>query len=358
MSNHELSDENCTPPEMREAAREISIDLLPEKSREAYEETYTKFVDWKKANKAITSENCLKVYFKMLMKSYKPTTMWSIHSKLKNTIKVHENVSIETYKELTALLSNYSKGYKSTKAKIFTTEEIKTFLNTAPDETYLAHKVVVIFGLSGCCRKGEIYAVKASHITKQGALFAVEIPDTKNNVPRKFIIDSVYAPTVQKYLDLRPAKVQRENFFLQYHNGKCTNQVIGINTVGSMPRKVAEFLGLKDPQEYKGHSLRRTSATVLADTGATTLDLQRFGGWKSATVAQSYVDDSTAYKVANAAKISKAISGSKKENLESKSENVPSKKPKIDDSQSNDLKESSEKTFVLNNCSVTIHYNK
>lgn len=68
MSSNESDDEGrCTPPEMRETTKQISKDLLPKKSKEVYEEAYRKFVVWKNENKAITSENCIKVYFKQLM---------------------------------------------------------------------------------------------------------------------------------------------------------------------------------------------------------------------------------------------------------------------------------------------------
>lgn len=146
---------------------------------------------------------------------------------------------------------------------------------------------------------------------------------------------------------------------MQYHKGKCSTQVIGINTIGSMPRKIAGFLKLENPERFTGHSFRRTSATVFADAGATTLDLQRHGGWKSAAVAQTYVDESTKYKEATAGKITKAILGSKKENPGFEPQNAPSKKLKTFDAQGNVQQESSlEKTFVLNNCNVTINYNK
>lgn len=140
MSSNEVDDENCTPPEIREAAKKIQKDLLPKKSRDIYDETYRKFVELKTANKAITSENCLKVYFKNLIENYKPSIIWSIHSKLKSTIQ-NENISIDNYKELIALISQNSKGYQSKKPKIFTTEQINLFLETAPDQIYLAHKV-------------------------------------------------------------------------------------------------------------------------------------------------------------------------------------------------------------------------
>lgn len=52
---------------------------------------------------------------------------------------------------------------------------------------------------------------------------------------------------------------------------------------------------------------------MFADSGATTLDLQRHGGWKSAAVAQTYVDESSKYKKEAAKKITNAILGSTRE---------------------------------------------
>ena len=43
---------------------------------------------------------------------------------------------------------------------------------------------------------------------------------------------------------------------------------------------------------YIGHSLRVTSATTLADEGASTLTLKRHGRWKSETIAETYVRES------------------------------------------------------------------
>lgn len=54
---------------------------------------------------------------------------------------------------------------------------------------------------------------------------------------------------------------------------------------------------------YTGHCYRRTSASLLADSGADILTLKRHGGWKSSTVAEGYVEDSITNKI----KISKCI---------------------------------------------------
>lgn len=83
---------------------------------------------------------------------------------------------------------------------------------------------------------------------------------------------------------------------MRYQNGKCLNQPVGKNTFGSIPCKIAKFLNLENPEKYTGHSFRRTSATLLANTGVEVLTLKRHGGWKSANIAESYVAESLSNK--------------------------------------------------------------
>lgn len=45
-----------------------------------------------------------------------------------------------------------------------------------------------------------------------------------------------------------------------------------------------------------GHSFRRTSATFLAAAGGDILTIKRHGGWRSSTVAESYVESSLSTK--------------------------------------------------------------
>ena len=50
---------------------------------------------------------------------------------------------------------------------------------------------------------------------------------------------------------------------------KFRNQPIGETMLGHIPRFIAEFLKLPNLSGYKSHSLRRTSATLSAEGGAT-----------------------------------------------------------------------------------------
>jgi hypothetical protein len=59
-----------------------------------------------------------------------------------------------------------------------------------------------------------------------------------------------------------------------------------------LPRIVANYLKLPNPEMYTGRCFRRTSAILIADTGADLVTLKRLGGWRSSSVAESYIEDS------------------------------------------------------------------
>jgi hypothetical protein len=145
-------------------------------------------------------------------------------------------------------------------------------------------------------------------IEDKGSYLLVSVPDTKTNKPRKFTIikegSSVDALELyRKYISLRPAKVQHRRLFINYKNQKCGVQPVGINTLSKIPFKVATFLNLSKPELYTGHSLRRSSATLLVNGGGDITALKRHGGWRSNTVAEGYIEESICEKLNTAKKI-------------------------------------------------------
>lgn len=52
-----------------------------------------------------------------------------------------------------------------------------------------------------------------------------------------------------------------------------STSLMGIYEIGEVAKKVASYLYLTNWQEYTGHGLRRTSATLLEDCGAGNLVL-------------------------------------------------------------------------------------
>lgn len=119
------------------------------------------------------------------------------------------------------------------------------------------------------------------------------IKDTKNYYPRSFMIGDDFYSVVKKYMALRPDDMDTKRFFIRYHNGKCTRQVMGKARFSETPHIVACFLNLPQPELYTGHSFRRTGATLLANAGANTYTLKQAFGWKSDSVPGRYVEHSS-----------------------------------------------------------------
>ncbi|KAJ8914750.1 hypothetical protein NQ315_017461 [Exocentrus adspersus] len=67
-------------------------------------------------------------------------------------------------------------------------------------------------------------------------------------------------------------------------------------------------LNLKEPEIYTGQCLRRSSAKLLANSGANMTTLKRHGRWKSSTVAEGYLEDS----IQNEIEIAEQIQGTTK----------------------------------------------
>lgn len=72
---------------------------------------------------------------------------------------------------------------------------------------------------------------------------------------------------------------------------KCSQQPIGHNKFSNTPNQIAEYLNFREPNLYTGRSFRCTSVTILADSGCNRTTLKRHGGWKSATVAEDFIEE-------------------------------------------------------------------
>ncbi|XP_024876295.1 uncharacterized protein LOC112457459 [Temnothorax curvispinosus] len=276
------SDDQPTPPEIAQRAKNRIENVLPTKSKEKYTNTYNKFMQWTitKETKPL-SENTILTYLTELSKTHKPSTLWATYSMLKTTLNINNNINITEYGRLIPFLKKQSKGYIPKKSKVLTSEQIQKFLNKADDQKYLFYKVAMIFGICGACRRVELTNITINDIEDKETILLVKIPTTKNYKPRTFIITDEFYTISKKYINLRPKNAQTSRFFLNYQNGKCTNQPVGINKFGKIPTIIASYLQLANPQSYTGHTFRRTgrlSATLLAD-------------WKSNTVAEGYIAD-------------------------------------------------------------------
>lgn len=201
---------------------------------------------------------------------------------------------------------------------------------------FFLFQVALILGISGACRKQELIQLTIDDVEDIGSVAVFKLKNTKNKSSRSFHINGLFYQIYEKYVKLRPQTTQKR-LFLNYKNGKCTQQVVGINKIGKVPQTVAKFLKLKSPELYTGHSLRRSSATILVDAGGDLNTLKRHGGWKSSSVAEGYIDDSAKKRTIIASKIQGAI------NSYSSSENMS---PKPQCSTSNQPNQISDEIFI------------
>lgn len=137
------SDLECTPPDLKKAAQRASISILPQKSQQKYLKEYENFKAWcnsKGASKV--TENVVLAYFEEHSQK-KASTLWAKHSMLKSTLALKENLDISKFFKVRAYLKRQNSSHTAKKASVFLTDEIKTFLTTAPDEVYLSTKVIV-----------------------------------------------------------------------------------------------------------------------------------------------------------------------------------------------------------------------
>lgn len=311
------SDSESVPSDIEGIAQNVVDSLLPEKSRQRHEQAYVKLEDWCKGKgiKNSSNEKVLLAYFEHLSKHRKASSLWVYYSMLRSVISVKKNTDISKYVHLIAFLKRKSEGFRSKKSRILRKEDITRFLLEADDKTYFLTKVSLIVGLAGACRRIELTNLQLQNVKDEGQCIHVIIPFTKTKISRDFFITKGnveginMVEMVRRYIAMRPSNTEHTRFFVGYRNGKCIKQPVGINTLGKMPYKIALFLSLPNPQQYTGHCFRRSSASLLADSGVDLLTVKRHGGWRSNTVAESYIENSKENKKKVSCNILGNISG-------------------------------------------------
>ena len=93
------------PPEIVEAAKEVTLNLLPDKSKRLYASTYDNLKSWCATKKTtLFLEEVFLAYFKDMSKTISPPTSWNRFSMLKTTIKTFDKIDISNYHQLTAYI--------------------------------------------------------------------------------------------------------------------------------------------------------------------------------------------------------------------------------------------------------------
>lgn len=241
---------------------------------------------------------------------------------------------LQTYPRITHLLKSYEAGYVRKSASAFTKEQILSFLKSAPDTgEYLHIKAAIVIGFCGGLRCADLIKLDTSDFEfndTTGMWITYRVSKLRGeSITNKFIVPLEYCQYLERYdhrLDECGAAEGRA--FKTYRvrknsntddNGYYTKQPMGIHQLSKFTVKVAEYLQLPNPSTYTGHSLRRSTANVMAEAGASTSLMKKHFNWKSESTSLKYVDNTTSGKV-SIANMMKSLTSSA---VASNKENVP-----------------------------------
>lgn len=204
-----------------------------------------------------------------------------------------------------SFLSGLSKRYSTTKAGVLPSDGLfRFFLCPAVTTEDLQDVAMALFAFFGCLRACELVVISLKDIeyVTEGILvrstrFKTGGKDTRfilaNRLDGSTLSPAVLAKSyLEKVTPWLVSSKQDRIWPRPSGDGFCA-QFRGVNHATRVAKKIAKFLGL-DASQYTGHSFRRTSATTAADSGISLLNLKRLGGWKSDSVAESYIDNSRA----------------------------------------------------------------
>lgn len=87
------------------------------------------------------SENVLLTYLTELSEKNKASTLWSTYSIIKTCLSIKQNINISKYMKLRAFLKKKNAGYVPKQSKTLSRDQFEKFLENAPNDKYLMHKV-------------------------------------------------------------------------------------------------------------------------------------------------------------------------------------------------------------------------
>ena len=289
-----------TPPELKLSAAKAIGGLVPQKTQAQYFKTYKRFEEWMVTKGATKiTENVLLAYFEELSNDKKPTTLWSEYSMLKKMLRVNQAIDLGSFLSVSDLLKQKARYHAKKKAKTFKFEEIDKFLSSSPETlNSLQDKVALLFGLFGGLRSEEFGSIGVQNVAEHEDHIKVTIDKRKTDQAGNGTVFFVTASKDPSKCPLKYWRLYKQEFqkpqgpvFRQIRDNKFTNQKRGKSYFFELPKRIAEHLGIENPEKYTGHAIRRTATTWLAERGQTANVLQKFGGWKSANVANEYIDD-------------------------------------------------------------------
>ena len=290
---------------MMATAEEIMQSINPIKSSKSYENQWEDFVKFSGIiNEEPEEEHFIK-YFHHLgeVRKYASSSLWSKYSMINHKYQTLYGHKLQKFPRVTLLLKKFEAGYKRKTASVFTKEQIMQFLNDAPnDGEYVHMKAAVVLAYFGGLRCADLVELKCEDLefnetTGMWVTYAVSKQRGESTcINNKFNIPLEFCSYLEKYdnaLDLCQAGSGRlmKSYRLNKNGvGFYTKQPMGRNLLAKFTLKMTQFLDLSHPETYTGHAIRRSSASMMAEAGASSL--KKHFNWKSEATSLKYIENS------------------------------------------------------------------
>ena len=282
-------------------AKEIMEKLNPIKSSKRYEESWDKFLQFNGnvPPEMIIEENLIE-YFDYLRneKHFASSTLWSQYSMLNHKVQILYGKKLQTMPRLTIQLKSYEAGYNRKSSSVFSFEDINKFLETAPNEdSFLHKKAIAVIAFCEGLRCADLISIICNDLEfdqTTGYWIKYNVSKQATVVINKFNVPMKYANYVTNYCNrLRDLKIFESRLWKTYRTKRdgsyYTSQPMGIHILSKIPMDIAKYLGLLHTESYTGYAFRRSAATVMAESGASSTLMRTHFNWKSETTATKYI---------------------------------------------------------------------
>ena len=319
---------------------DILGELLPAKSGKAYSSAWKAFVEFLGHNNEPSEMDYIQYFdFLKATKDYKASSFWVMYSKLNSMHQRTFGTRLQAFPRLKILLKSYEQGYVRRVAKVFSLQEIQSFMRMPLDGPYWTlRKAFIAISYCGGLRAEEAYNLKFGSLTHTNDGYYVvfhhakQVGEQKSSeylVPYDEDKQICFATKVKLYLDaldhLRSIGNDEPLFFGCSGGKGFVNQRFGKRYMQEIGKQVAKLLNLEDDERYTWHCWRRSAATEAAGSGATSSDLKRQFGWRQESTAMRYLESTKQQAV----KMSKLLRNGAAENHAPKADGASSRKADI-----------------------------
>ena len=267
-------------------------------SGEAYLKEWGKFKKFNRLTSGTPQEHHYVAYLKSLRdKGMKGTTLFCTYSKLNKCTQINYAFSLKVFPRIAQLLKGYARNEDIRQASVMTTAQVEAFLenDTLNTPYWVVRKCYVAMAFTSGARCSELCDMKISDLEEREDGYFGTYKHGKVRAPEKrfghWMIPrgTLFFQVIKDYLHLR-ARKDNTRFFLQATGSMLRNGPMGVNPIYRIPSDVATAMGFQG--RFTGHSMRRSSATCAAESGASALQMQNHFGWSTPTMPGRYFDAS------------------------------------------------------------------